>query len=195
MGSTITRVSCSSMAWAIRRRSKGALWGVGKIRSTVDREFTIIGEAIAVHSRRDPALAKLITHSRLTVGFRNRSVHEYPQIDAEAVYAIAQHDTSVPAELRGIQQPPRLLDLPRQIRIGERSLHDQTHINTEQGLKVIEAIEISDRFLVALHRPKLDQWIEDALARPEVIAQGRAEHIQPCHPVPAAEGSIEFRLA
>ena len=50
----------------------------------------------------------------------------------------------------------RLLDLPRQIRIGERSLHDQLHINTEQGLKVIEEIEISDRFLVALYRPKLD---------------------------------------
>ena len=61
--------------------------------------------------------------------------------------------------------------------------------------KVIEAIEISDRFLVALHRPKLDQWIEVALARPEVIAQSRAEYIQPCHPVPAAEDSIEFRLA
>jgi hypothetical protein len=27
-------------------------------------------------------------------------------------------------------------------------------------LKVIEAIEISDRFLVALHRPKLDQEID-----------------------------------
>ena len=89
----------------------------------------------------------------------------------------------------------RLLDLPRQIRIGERSIHDQIHINTEQGLKVIEEIEISDRFLVALYRPKLDQWIEVALARPEVIAHGRAEHIQPCNPVAAAEGSIEFRLA
>ena len=134
MGSTLTKVSCSSMAWTIRRRSKGSLWGVGKIRSAVEREFTIIGEAIAVHSRRDPALAKLITHSRLTVGFRNRSVHEYPQIDAEAVCAIAQHDTSIPAELRGIQQPPRLLNLPGQIRIGARALHDQIHLNTKQEL-------------------------------------------------------------
>lgn len=40
-------------------------------------------------------LAKRITHSRLIVGFRNRLVHEYPQIDAEAVYAIAQHDTPI----------------------------------------------------------------------------------------------------
>ena len=48
-----------------------------------------------VLSRRDPALAMRITHSRLIVGFRNRLIHEYPQIDAETVYAIAQHDTSI----------------------------------------------------------------------------------------------------
>jgi uncharacterized protein with HEPN domain len=65
------------------------------IRSAVEREFTIIGEAIAVLSRRDPALAERISNARLIVGFRNRLVHEYPQIDAEAVYAIAQHDTSI----------------------------------------------------------------------------------------------------
>jgi uncharacterized protein with HEPN domain len=65
------------------------------IRSAVEREFTIIGEAIGVLSRRDPALAARIAHARLIVGFRNRLVHEYPQIDDEAVYAIAQHDAPV----------------------------------------------------------------------------------------------------
>ena len=44
------------------------------IRSAVEREFTIIGEAITVLSRRDPALARRITVSRLIVGFRNRLV-------------------------------------------------------------------------------------------------------------------------
>jgi len=65
------------------------------IRSSVEREFTIIGEAIGALSRRDPALAARISHARLIVGFRNRLVHEYPQIDDEAVYAIAQHDAPV----------------------------------------------------------------------------------------------------
>jgi uncharacterized protein with HEPN domain len=65
------------------------------IRTSVEREFTIIGEAVGVLSRRDPALAARISHARLIVGFRNRLVHEYPQIDDEAVYSIAQHDAPV----------------------------------------------------------------------------------------------------
>jgi uncharacterized protein with HEPN domain len=65
------------------------------VRTSVEREFTIIGEAVAVLARRDPDLAARISHARLIVGFRNRLVHEYPQIDDEAVYAIAQHDAPV----------------------------------------------------------------------------------------------------
>jgi uncharacterized protein with HEPN domain len=65
------------------------------VRTSVEREFTIIGEAVGVLSRRDPALAARISHARLIVGFRNRLVHEYPQIDDEAVYSIAQHDAPV----------------------------------------------------------------------------------------------------
>jgi uncharacterized protein with HEPN domain len=65
------------------------------VRTSVEREFTIIGEAINVLSRRDPALAARISHARLIVGFRNRLVHEYPQIDDEAVYSIARRDAPV----------------------------------------------------------------------------------------------------
>jgi len=65
------------------------------VRSAVEREFTVIGEAIAALGRRDPGLATRISHARLIVGFRNRLVHEYPQIDDEAVYSIAQHDVPV----------------------------------------------------------------------------------------------------
>ena len=65
------------------------------IRSSVEREFTIIGEAIGVLARREPALAARISHARLIVGLRNRLVHEYPQIDDEAVYSIARRDAPV----------------------------------------------------------------------------------------------------
>jgi uncharacterized protein with HEPN domain len=65
------------------------------IRTSVEREFAIIGEAVGVLSRRDPALAARISHARLIVGFRDRLVHEYPQIDDEAVYSIAQRDAPV----------------------------------------------------------------------------------------------------
>ena len=65
------------------------------VRSAVEREFTVIGEAIAALGRCDPGLATRISHARLIVGFRNRLVHGYPQIDDEAVYSIAQHDVPV----------------------------------------------------------------------------------------------------
>ena len=65
------------------------------VRSAVEREFTVIGEAIAALDRGDPDLATGISHARLIVGFRNRLVHEYPQIDDEAVYSIAQHDVPI----------------------------------------------------------------------------------------------------
>ena len=65
------------------------------IRSAVEREFTIIGEAVSALTRQNPEVAAGISHARLIVGFRNQVVHEYSQIDDEAVYAIAQHDVSV----------------------------------------------------------------------------------------------------
>ena len=53
-------------------------------------------ESDNVLARHDPVLAAGISRARLIVGFRNRLVHEYPQIDDEAVYSIAQHDVSGP---------------------------------------------------------------------------------------------------
>jgi uncharacterized protein with HEPN domain len=41
------------------------------VRSAVEREFTVIGEAIAALGRRDSGLASRISHGRLIVGFRN----------------------------------------------------------------------------------------------------------------------------
>jgi uncharacterized protein with HEPN domain len=65
------------------------------IRSAVEREFIIIGEAIASLAREDADFAARITHARLVVGFRNRLAHDYAAIDDEAVLRIAQHDVSV----------------------------------------------------------------------------------------------------
>jgi uncharacterized protein with HEPN domain len=87
--------ACDAVAEALTGVDLEAFCTRRLIRSSVEREFTIIGEAIGVLSRRDPALAARISHARLIVGFRNRLVHEYPQIDDEAVYAIAKHDAPI----------------------------------------------------------------------------------------------------
>jgi uncharacterized protein with HEPN domain len=65
------------------------------VRSAVEREFTIIGEAVNALTRREPDLATGVSHARLIVGFRNQLVHDYASVDDETVYAIARQDVSV----------------------------------------------------------------------------------------------------
>ena len=64
-------------------------------RSGVERQLILIGEAVNSLLRLEPTLAGRISHARLIVGSRNRLVHEYPQVDDEAVYSIVQHDAPV----------------------------------------------------------------------------------------------------
>ena len=65
------------------------------VRSAVEREFTIIGEAVNSLSKIDPALSARISHARMIVGLRNQLVHDYPAILDRAVWAIAQNDAPV----------------------------------------------------------------------------------------------------
>ncbi len=62
----------------------------------VERGSTIIGEVITVLSRRDCGPATRISHARLIVGYHNRLVHEYPQVDDESVCAIGRRHAPVP---------------------------------------------------------------------------------------------------
>ncbi len=57
------------------------------VRSAVERELTIIGEAVNYLSKLDPEQAARITHARMIVGFRNLVVHDYPAIVDSAVWA------------------------------------------------------------------------------------------------------------
>ena len=68
------------------------------VRSSVEREFTIIGEAMLALSRKAPDIFKSITNARRIVDFRNRLTHEYPAVDDELVWALAKADLAV---LRG----------------------------------------------------------------------------------------------
>jgi uncharacterized protein with HEPN domain len=63
------------------------------LRSAVEREFMIIGEAVNRLGTLDAALAAQLTGSRLIVDFRNRLAHEYHNIDDEMVWTIAQDDS------------------------------------------------------------------------------------------------------
>lgn len=62
------------------------------LRSSVEREFTIIGEAIAVLSRTEPGLFARITNGRRIVDFRNQLTHAYLHVDDRIVWLIACND-------------------------------------------------------------------------------------------------------
>ena len=65
------------------------------IRSSVEREFILIGEAVASLLRLEPELTERISHARRIVDFRNQLAHEYPSINDVVVWAIASDDARV----------------------------------------------------------------------------------------------------
>lgn len=65
------------------------------IRSSVEREFIIIGEAIAALSHVSPPLFEAISNARRIVDFRNQLTHEYPTVDDALVWAIVTKDVAL----------------------------------------------------------------------------------------------------
>jgi uncharacterized protein with HEPN domain len=61
------------------------------IRSAVERQFEIVGEALAQLARADPAMAKRIPEHGAIIAFRNILIHGYAMIDRARVWRIA-HD-------------------------------------------------------------------------------------------------------
>ena len=72
------------------------------LRSAVERQFQIIGEALAQLAQRDPEMAKSIPELPRVVAFRNILVHGYADVDDELVWGVLR--TSLPA-LRDRLQP------------------------------------------------------------------------------------------
>ena len=61
-----------------------------KLRSAVERQFQIIGEALAHLSRIDPETAARITDCPRIVSFRNILVHAYAQVNDRIVWGAAR---------------------------------------------------------------------------------------------------------
>src|SRR6185437_7994828 len=58
------------------------------LRSGVERQFEIIGEALSQACRVDPGLADQISHCRPIIAFRNRLIHGYTSIADDVVWNI-----------------------------------------------------------------------------------------------------------
>jgi uncharacterized protein with HEPN domain len=77
------------------------------LRSAVERQFEIIGEALNKLSQSEPAVSSKITDHRRIVAFRNILIHGYAAIDDRVVWDVVQRD--LPVLEREVQA---LLDQP-----------------------------------------------------------------------------------
>lgn len=87
--------ACDAIASAVRDFDLAKYQENRLVRSSVEREFIIIGEAIASLSRVAPDIFEAITHARRIVDFRNQLTHEYPTVDDGIVWAIVEVDVPV----------------------------------------------------------------------------------------------------
>jgi uncharacterized protein with HEPN domain len=83
------------IAAAVRDLDLAAYQGNRLVRSSVEREFIIIGEAVAALARIAPGTFAAITRARRIVEFRNRLTHAYPTVDDALVWAIVETDVPV----------------------------------------------------------------------------------------------------
>lgn len=60
------------------------------IRSSVEREFTIIGEALSRLSQCDRAIFSQIRQAPQIIAFRNKITHEYTKINSRLVWGVIQ---------------------------------------------------------------------------------------------------------
>jgi uncharacterized protein with HEPN domain len=65
------------------------------VRSAVEREFIIIGEALRWVSSLDKTLFCSISNSRAIVDFRNLPAHDYGAVDEDAVFGLVYSDLIV----------------------------------------------------------------------------------------------------
>jgi len=84
--------SCKAIEAAVSGLDLAGYSELRLVRSSVEREFIIMGEAIATLSRVALSDFQAITNARRIIDFRNQLSHEYPTVDDALVWAIIQRD-------------------------------------------------------------------------------------------------------
>jgi uncharacterized protein with HEPN domain len=65
------------------------------LRSAVERQFEIIGEALSGLLRIAPELSARVTDARRIIAFRNRLIHGYASVADEVVWGVTEANLSV----------------------------------------------------------------------------------------------------
>ena len=62
------------------------------LRRAVERGLSIVGEAVSQGVQHFPEIEESIGAARQIVGFRNRIIHGYAEINSDIVWAIVQNE-------------------------------------------------------------------------------------------------------
>lgn len=84
--------ACAAIGRFMGGRGSTVLGEDELLRSAVERQLTIIGEAVTQLARLDPSVAELMPDRRAIIGLRNILVHAYGRVDHEVIADIVVRD-------------------------------------------------------------------------------------------------------
>ena len=84
--------SCRAILEFVQERGPSDYEQNRMLRRAVERELSIVGEAVSQGTRRFPELEESIGPARQIVGFRNRIIHGYADVDPGIVWAIVHNE-------------------------------------------------------------------------------------------------------
>ena len=86
------RQACDLIEQFTRGKSFEEYLGDALLRSAVERQFMIVGEALFQALNVDPSRKKAITDARRIINFRHVMVHGYAAITPATVWGVVQED-------------------------------------------------------------------------------------------------------
>ena len=76
------------------------------LRSAVERQFEVIGEALKQALQLDPSLSERITDTGRIIAFRNRLIHGYASVSGEVVWGVVEKNLPILlAEVTSLLEP------------------------------------------------------------------------------------------
>jgi uncharacterized protein with HEPN domain len=84
------REACSLIRAFVRAKTFDDYRSDAMLRSAVERQFEIIGEALRQACQAEPALTSEISNAARIIGFRNRLIHGYAAIADEVVWGVIE---------------------------------------------------------------------------------------------------------
>ena len=95
--------ACGAIAQFTAGKSRDDYLADRLLRSAIERQFEIIGEALNRAAQLDDTLAGQIPELRRIVGMRNRIIHGYDSVDDELLWSAAEKNVpSLAGQLRAL---------------------------------------------------------------------------------------------